>query len=115
MKVNDVCLLKDEDAFRAEWRLARVTATFPDRFNKVRNVEVKVVPAQDGSKDYRSVKPNHLKRHVSNLIVLVPVEEQNNDNAPKEDDDQVDQSILLEDDAQEETEIRSIDIDERKV
>ena len=115
MKVNDVCLLKDEDAFRAEWRLARVTATFPDRFNKVRNVEVKVVPAQDGSKDYRSVKPNHLKRHVSNLIVLVPVEEQNNDDAPKEDDDQVDQSILLEDDAQEETEIRSIDIDERKV
>ena len=53
------------------------------------HVEVKVVPSQDGSRNHRSVKPNHLKRHVSNLIVLIPVEEQNNDDAFQETDDQV--------------------------
>ena len=36
MKVNDVFLLKDEDAFRAELRLAIFTAIFSVRFNKVR-------------------------------------------------------------------------------
>ena len=76
MEVGDVCLLKDSDAFRAEWRLARVTATFPDRHGKVRNVEVKVVPSKDSSREYKPVQPNHMKRHVSNLIVLVPVEDQ---------------------------------------
>ena len=34
LKVGDVCLLKDSEAFRAEWRLSRVTATFPDRHGK---------------------------------------------------------------------------------
>ena len=47
MKVGDVCLLKDAEAFRAEWRLARVTATFPDRRGKVRNVEIRVVPSNE--------------------------------------------------------------------
>ena len=75
LKVGDVCLLKDPEAFRAEWRLARVTATFPDRHGKVRNVEVKVVPNADRSKTYKPVKPNYLKRHVSNLVVIVPVED----------------------------------------
>ena len=49
MMVNDDCLLKDEDAFRSEWKLARVVDVFPDRFGNVRNVEVLVKPAQDGT------------------------------------------------------------------
>ena len=71
-----MCLLKDAEAFRAEWRLARVTATFPDRHGKVRNVEVRVVPSRDSSRNYKPVQSNYLKRHVSNLIVLVPAEDQ---------------------------------------
>ena len=91
MKVGDICLLKDPDAFRAEWRLARVTATFPDKHENVRNVEVKVVPSQGRSRDYQSVKPNYLKRHVSNLIVIVPVEDQNeNENNFENDDKELD-------------------------
>ena len=91
MKVGDICLLKDPDAFRAEWRLARVTATFPDKHEKVRNVEVKVVPSQERSRDYQPVKPNYLKRHVSNLIVIVPVEDQNeNENNFENDDKELD-------------------------
>ena len=85
MKVGDICLLKDPDAFRAEWRLAKVTATFPDKHENVRNVEVKVVPSLDKSRDYQPVKPNYLKRHVSNLIVIVPVEDQNENNYENDD------------------------------
>ena len=29
----------------------------------------------DRSKNYKPVKPNYLKRHVSNLVVIVPVED----------------------------------------
>ena len=83
--------MKDSDAFRAEWRLAKVTATFPDKHENVRNVEVKVVPSQDRSRDYQPVKPNYLKRHVSNLIVIVPVEDQNeNENNYENDDKELD-------------------------
>ena len=76
MKIDDVCLLKDSDAFRGEWRICRVSNVFPDEKGVVRNVEVKVVPTQTGSKNYKPVKPNYLQRHVSNLLVLVPAEDQ---------------------------------------
>ena len=82
--MDDVCLLEDPEAFRAEWRLARVTATFPDRHGKVRNVEVKVVSNVDRSKNYKPVKPNYLKRHVSNLVVIVPVEDHDEKKADEE-------------------------------
>ena len=41
----------------------------------VRNVEVKVSIKQDSSLVYKPSAPNYLKRHVSNLVVLVPKEE----------------------------------------
>ena len=34
------------------------------------------MPSLDKSEVYKPVKPNYLKRHVSNLIVIVPVEDQ---------------------------------------
>ena len=74
--VNDVCLLKDEDAFRSEWKLARVVEVSPDRFGNVRNVEILVKPAQDGSRVYKPSGGQLLRRHVSNLLLLVPVEDQ---------------------------------------
>ena len=74
--VNDVCLLKDEDAFRSEWKLARVVEVYPDRFGNVRNVEVLVKPAQDGSSIYKPSGGQLIRRHVNNLLLLVPVEEQ---------------------------------------
>ena len=73
--INDVCLLKDEDAIRASWRLARVVNTFPDRRGQVRNVELAVVPMRDGSVNYKPIKANYIKRHVSNVIVLVAADE----------------------------------------
>ena len=48
---------------------------FPDRFGNVRNVEVMVKPTQDGSTHYQSSGSQKLRRHVSNLLVLVPFED----------------------------------------
>ena len=78
LRVDDVCLLKDQDCFRGEWRLPRVVCVYPDRFGNVRNVEVIVKPTQDGSIRYKSSVGQRLKRHVNNLVVLVPVEDQFN-------------------------------------
>ena len=87
LKVGDICLLQDANAFRGEWRLVKVVATFPDRRGCVRNVEVMAVPTQDGSLPYKPVKANFLKRHVSNLIVIVPVEDEDQAQVDKEQPD----------------------------
>ena len=76
LKVNDVCVLKDSNAYRGEWRLCRISKVLPDGNKKVRNVEVEVKPRQGGSKEYIPTKPITLSRHVNNLIVIVPVEDQ---------------------------------------
>ena len=107
VKVGDVCLLKDPDAFRAEWRLARVTATFPDRRGKVRNVEIKVVPSPDKGKHYAPIKPNFLKRHVSNLVVIVPVEDQGDHDVKNTEEKS---SKLLDDEGEDAEEVHDDDV-----
>ena len=52
--VNDVCLLKDSNAFRGEWRLCRVSEVYPDDHDRVRNVQIMVKARQGGSTDYTS-------------------------------------------------------------
>ena len=76
LNVKDVCILKDSNLYRGEWRLCRVSKVFPDAAGKVRNVEVEVKPRQGGSKEYVPTKPIILSRHVNNLVVVVPVEDQ---------------------------------------
>ena len=75
LMVNDVCLLKDSNAFRGEWRLCRVAEVYPDEHDKVRNVQILVKPKQGGSADYITTKPIYLNRHVNNLLVIVPADE----------------------------------------
>ena len=74
--VGDICVLKDSNAFRGEWRLCKVTNVFPDERGKVRNVEVMVKPKQSGVGPYIVTKPIMLSRHVCNLMVIVPADEQ---------------------------------------
>ena len=74
LSIGDICLLQDSNTMRGEWRLCKVTETYPDTHGVVRNVEVMVAPVHDGGKTYKYHKPNCLKRHVSNLIVIVPAE-----------------------------------------
>ena len=72
--MGDICLLRDSNTVRGEWKLARVTSVYPDSKGTVRNVEVAVVPSVRSGKSYYPVEKSLLKRHVSNLIVLVPKE-----------------------------------------
>ena len=76
--IDDICVLKDSNAYRGEWRLCRVTNVFPDGNGKVRNVEVMVKPRQSGVGPYIPTKPIKLTRHVCNLIVIVPANEKEN-------------------------------------
>ena len=52
-----------------------MTEVFPNSNGIVRNVEIKVAPRFKGCGQYRSQVLYKLKRHASNLIVIVPVEE----------------------------------------
>ena len=69
-----------------------MTETYPDDQNIVRNVEVKVAPRCAGSAAYKPQVLYKLKRHTSKLIVIVPVEEQGNDEA---ENNSIDQHSLL--------------------
>ena len=72
--VGDICVIKDSNLMRGEWRLAKVTCTYPDRNNRVRNVELLVKPKQGGGVNYVPTPPIYLKRHVSNVVLLVPAD-----------------------------------------
>ena len=71
LMAGDICL-KDSNVYRGEWRMCEVAKVFPDESGKVRNVEIMVKPKQSGAGPYISIKPVYLRRHVNNLIVIVP-------------------------------------------
>ena len=77
LRVGDVCVMRDSNPLRGEWQLARVSCCYPDRLGRVRNVELLVKPRQGASGDYVGCAPLYLKRHVQNLILLVPCDENN--------------------------------------
>jgi len=57
--------------------MCRVVEVYPDMDDVVRNVKVALPPPRiDGSKDYKKgMEKSEVKRHISNLIVIVPAEE----------------------------------------
>ena len=75
LKVGDICVLQDSNAFRGEFRLCRVSEVYPDSKGVVRNVEVTVAAKQDGSAKYTPQSLSKLKRHVNNLIVIHAVDD----------------------------------------
>ena len=68
LKAGDVCMLADSGVFRGEWRMCRVTDSYPDRRGVVRNVEVTVAPRCGGSESYQPQVLRKLRRHVSKLM-----------------------------------------------
>ena len=56
--------------------MTKVVDVYPDKSGIVRNVEVAVAPKFDGSKKYKPQAVFKVKRHVSKLIVLVPIDEE---------------------------------------
>ena len=80
--VGDICVLQDQNAMRGEWRLCEVTEVFPDSNNVVRNVEV-TAPSPStltGDPSYKKDAARiKMRRHVKNIIVIVPKENQKNE------------------------------------
>ena len=79
MKVGDVCVVQDANQLRGEFRRCRVSNVYPDRQGKVRNVEVLAASKQDGSPSYHPQALSRLRRHVRNLILLLPVDQDSED------------------------------------
>ena len=75
VEVNDICMLRESNMVRGDWRLCEVAKVFPDARGQVRNVAVMVKAKQGSSSTYVPTLPIEVKRHVSNLILLVPAEE----------------------------------------
>ena len=75
LRKGDICVVRDSNMLRGEWRIARVTDCYEDRLGRVRNVELLVKPKQGGSTDYIPTPPILIKRHVNNVVLLVPTEE----------------------------------------
>ena len=81
LKCGDICVMKDSNAVRGEWKMCKVIESFPDENNVVRNVKVVLPPPSldDGSKVYKKgVAMIEVMRHVSNLIVIVPNDDEEN-------------------------------------
>ena len=77
LQINDVVLVRDENALRSEYRMALVSDVFPDKFGKVRKVEVMYKNiGTEPVKVYKGKPGTTLKRDVRSLVLLLPVEEQ---------------------------------------
>ena len=77
-------MVQDLNYKRGEWRLCKVVRTHPAKNYIVRNVDVEVSARYDGSLPYKCKEPYTLSRHVSKLIVIATIEEDEDEDNPKE-------------------------------
>ena len=79
VKEGDVVLIADSNAVRGQWKIARVSKTFPGKDGKVRNVELQYKNGRkrEPLKTYKGQGYVTIDRPVHKLVVIVPVEEQN--------------------------------------
>ena len=76
VQIGDVVILRDENALRGEWRLAKVTAVKESTDGRVRKVAVSYKNNDETDKSYTGKKYTTVDRHVHSLAVIVPVEDQ---------------------------------------
>lgn len=71
LKVNDIVLLKDDQAPRNEWKLARITAVYPGSDDRVRKVRLLVSDTTFNEKGKSITKTVLLERPVHKLVTLL--------------------------------------------
>ena len=78
LHIGDLCIVRDSNALRGEWRLGRVKVCYPDRHGKVRNVEIEVKPRQSGDTSYIPTPSIQCIQcsNVYNVVILIPAEDQ---------------------------------------
>ena len=74
LKVGDVVIIKRENPIRSSWTLGCVTSVYPSSDGFVRNVDVKY-KSEDGINKFEIIR-----RPVQRLILLAPVDEENEQN-----------------------------------
>ena len=76
VRVGDVVVVRDSESKRGGWRLGLISDVYPDINDVVRNIEISVAPpGLDSTPVYTGGTKIKLKRHVKNIIVIVPNEE----------------------------------------
>ncbi|XP_027140530.1 uncharacterized protein LOC109138253 [Larimichthys crocea] len=71
LKVNDIVLLKDEQAPRNEWKLARIAEVYPESDDRVRKVRLLVSDTTFNDKGKHTTKTVFLDRPIHKLVTLI--------------------------------------------
>ena len=71
LKVNDIVLLKDDQAPCNEWKLARITAVYPGSDDRVRKVRLLVSDSTFNANGKSTTKTVFLERPVHKLVTLL--------------------------------------------
>ena len=74
VKIGDIVMIQDSDAFRGNYRMGVVKETYPSNDGKVRSVRVGYKHNSPGA-EYTGTKFTYIDRPVRKLIVIVPVDE----------------------------------------
>ena len=79
MQEGDIVLISDTNLVRGQWKLGRVTKTFPGKDGKVRKVELQYKNPRQGEsvKEYKGHGYVTVDRPVHKLVILIPNDEQN--------------------------------------
>ena len=78
VRKGDVVIVKDSNAMRGEWRLALVSEAYPSEDGYVRKVRLsyKNLSKEDSTSNYKGKNYTYIERPVHNIIVLIPIDEQ---------------------------------------
>ena len=81
VQVGDVVIVGDSNAIRGNWRLARVTKTFPGEDGLVRKVELqyKNLCTNESPKQYKGKAYTTIERPVQRLIIIATADNKNMD------------------------------------
>ena len=85
LQAGDICFVKTDGKFKAEYRLCRIAKVYPDEVGDVRTVLIFTRPRdkRDLKKGYRHKAPGQKKMAVQSLCLLVPIEEQEDQDTSK--------------------------------
>ena len=75
VRVGDIVLVQDKDAFKGVWKLAQVAKTVYGSDDMVRNVSLRYKLNKSGSK-YTGQSDSFINRSVHGLVIILPIEEQ---------------------------------------
>jgi hypothetical protein len=79
LQVGDIVLVQDNSAFRGNWKLGQVAEVKPGKDSIIRDVAIRYKNVGPGTK-YTGTQDMLIRRSVHRLVVLLPVEEQYQNN-----------------------------------